>query len=98
MKRVELSAIGLGLLTSVGLLTVERAYAGENDHAGKCTLETLNGQYLVAANGTLIPPVPYFQYLRDRRWLLLLPDIRFITGTAPGRTMSHSRSVGSTRT
>jgi len=56
MKRVELSAIGLTLLTSVGLITVERAYAGENDHATKCTLETLNGQYLVAANGALFPP------------------------------------------
>jgi len=34
----------------------EQAYAGGNDHPAKCTLETLNGQYLVAANGTLFPP------------------------------------------
>jgi hypothetical protein len=39
MKPVELSVIGLGLLTSVGLLTVERAYAGGNDRPLKCTLE-----------------------------------------------------------
>jgi hypothetical protein len=56
MKRMELSAIGLGLLTSVGLLTGEQAYAGENDHPTKCTQETLNGQYLEAGNGMLIPP------------------------------------------
>ena len=60
MKYVALQAIGLGLLTSVGLPNLESAYAGENDHPGKCTLETLNGQYLVAANGSLIPPVPLF--------------------------------------
>ena len=60
MKRVELSAIGLGLLTSVGLFTVEQAYAGENDRPLKCTLETLNGQYLEAGNGMRIPPVPLF--------------------------------------
>jgi hypothetical protein len=38
----------------------ERAYADGNQHPGRCTLETLNGQYLVAANGMLIPPVSLF--------------------------------------
>jgi hypothetical protein len=56
MKHVGLRAIGLGLLTSIGLLTLESGYADENDHPTKCTLETLNGQYLVAGNGTLFPP------------------------------------------
>jgi len=37
---------------SLGLLNVEQAYAGGKN----CTLETLKGQYLVAATGTLFPP------------------------------------------
>jgi hypothetical protein len=56
MKRVGLPVIGLGLLVSVGFLSVERAHAGEDDHGTKCTLDTLKGQYLVAATGTLFPP------------------------------------------
>jgi hypothetical protein len=52
--------IGIGAIAPVGLFAVEQAYAGDNDQPTKCALETLNGQYLVAANGTLIPPVPLF--------------------------------------
>lgn len=37
---------------SVGFLDVERGYAAEK----KCTLDTLKGQYLVAATGALFPP------------------------------------------
>jgi hypothetical protein len=55
MRRGSLWATGIGTIVSVGLLAGERASAD-----GKCTLETLNGQYLVAANGMLIPPVPLF--------------------------------------
>jgi hypothetical protein len=44
----------------LGLSTVEQAYAGENDQAAKCTLETLKGQYLGSTNVMLIPPVPLF--------------------------------------
>jgi hypothetical protein len=54
MKRVGLWAIGIGLLVSVGPLAGEQGYAGENE--AKCTLATLNGQYLFAGNGTLLPP------------------------------------------
>jgi hypothetical protein len=56
MKRLRSTAIGAVTLAGMALLTVGRPYAGEYDHPTKCTLETLNGQYLVAANGTLFPP------------------------------------------
>ena len=53
MKRVGLWAIGIGVLVSAGSLS-EEAYAGEN--GARCTLATLNGQYLFAESGTLFPP------------------------------------------
>jgi hypothetical protein len=56
MKLAGLWTIGIGAIVSVGLFAGEQAYAGENGHPAKCTLETLSGQYLVAANGTLFPP------------------------------------------
>ena len=56
MRRLGSKVIGAVTLTSMVLLTVEPPYAGEYDHPTKCTLETLNGQYLVASNGTLFPP------------------------------------------
>jgi hypothetical protein len=59
MKR-GIWVIGIGVLAGVSLFTVEQANAGENDHAPKCTLETLKGQYLGSTNGMLIPPVPLF--------------------------------------
>lgn len=52
LQRIGLWAIATGVLISVGLLNVEQGYAAEK----KCTLETLKGQYLVAATGTLFPP------------------------------------------
>ena len=60
MKLVGLWGMAIGAIVSVGLFAGEQAYAGENDHPTKCTLETLNGQYLEAGNGMLIPPVPLF--------------------------------------
>jgi hypothetical protein len=61
LKHIGLLAIGTGVLLSVGLLTGERGHAAYASHAGgsggkKCTLDTLKGQYLVAATGTLFPP------------------------------------------
>jgi hypothetical protein len=56
MERLISKVIGAVTLTGIALLTVERPYAGEFDRPSKCTLQTLNGQYLVAANGTLFPP------------------------------------------
>ena len=56
MKRVGLWAVGIGVLVSVGLLTVEQGYADENDRATKCTLATLKGRYLFAGTSMTIPP------------------------------------------
>jgi hypothetical protein len=56
MKRVGLCAVGIGVLVSVGLLSVAQGYAGDNDGATKCSLKTLNGRYLLAGTGTLFPP------------------------------------------
>ena len=51
MKRAELWAIALSVVVSLG---VEQGYAGER--AERCSLATLNGQYLFAESGTLFPP------------------------------------------
>jgi hypothetical protein len=56
MTRVRLRVIGLALLASVSLPIIVPAGAGEANQASKCTLETLKGQYLVSATGTLFPP------------------------------------------
>jgi len=54
MKRAGLWAIGIGVLVSMEPMAVEEGYAGENEE--KCTLATLNGQYLFNGTGTLFPP------------------------------------------
>jgi hypothetical protein len=56
MKCIGLWATGIGVLISVGLLTVERGYPDENDRATKCTLATLKGRYLFAGTSTTVPP------------------------------------------
>ena len=56
MKCIGAWVMGIGVLAGVGLLTMERAYAGEDDHPTRCTLATLNGQYLFNGTGTLFPP------------------------------------------
>jgi hypothetical protein len=56
MQRVSIWTIGIGLVVTVGLLTVEHGYAEEKDHAPTCTLATLKGQYLFGGTGTLLPP------------------------------------------
>jgi len=53
MNRSGLWATIIGALLSVGAFS-EEAYAGEN--GAKCTLATLNGQYLFAGPATLFPP------------------------------------------
>lgn len=53
MKRVgRKTPIGIGLLISVALVTVEPVHADEK----ACTLRTLRGQYQFALVGTLLPP------------------------------------------
>jgi hypothetical protein len=54
MKRAGLWAIGIGVFVSVAPLEVGQGYAKEGD--ARCTLATLNGQYLFAETGTLLPP------------------------------------------
>jgi hypothetical protein len=54
MNQVELWALGIGVLASVGLLTVEQAVA--DDGAPRCTRATLKGRYLFAGTGPIFPP------------------------------------------
>ena len=56
MKRVGLWAIGMGLLSWVGIGTVELGHADEKEHAKTCTPATLKGRYLFVINGTVFPP------------------------------------------
>ena len=56
MQRVSIWALGIGLVVTVGLLTVEHGYAEEKDHAPTCTLATLKGRYLFGGIATLLPP------------------------------------------
>ena len=56
MKRTKLWAIGIGVLASAGLFAVGQAHSGQRDGTTKCSVETLRGQYLVAASGMLFPP------------------------------------------
>ena len=51
--RFKPQAIGVALLVSAGFL-IGPAYAGDADT--KCGLETLKGQYLGSATGTVFPP------------------------------------------
>jgi hypothetical protein len=57
MKRLGLWATGIGVLISVGLLTVEQGYTKEKEHATTCSLATLKGRYLWATSGMIFPPV-----------------------------------------
>jgi hypothetical protein len=56
MKRVGFWTIAIGLVVTVGLLTMEQGYADEKDHARECTLATLKGRYLFGGIATLLPP------------------------------------------
>ena len=56
MKRVSLWMIGIGLVITVGLLTVESGEAENRDDTPACTLATLKGRYLFGGIATLLPP------------------------------------------
>ena len=56
MKRAALWAIGIGLIVTLGVLTIAQGSAEAKDHAQTCTLATLKGRYLFASTGTLLPP------------------------------------------
>jgi hypothetical protein len=53
MKRMGLWAIGIGLMSGVGIGTAEIGHADEGDHAKTCSPTTLKGRYLFATTGTL---------------------------------------------
>ena len=55
MKRVVMCVVGIGVLASVGLLTVEQGFAVGNDGSPKCNVATLKGRYLFAAKGMVSP-------------------------------------------
>ena len=52
MKRLGLWAMGIGLISCVGIGTIKFAYADEKDHATTCSLATVKGRYLFATSGT----------------------------------------------
>src|SRR5215475_7154384 len=57
MKRVGLwTAIGIGLLITVGFITIKQGYTEEKDDAPTCTLKTLKGRYLFGGIATLLDP------------------------------------------
>ena len=56
MKRVSLWMIGIGLIITVGLITVQHGYAEKEDNGPTCTLKTLKGRYLFGYITTLLPP------------------------------------------
>jgi hypothetical protein len=53
MKRIGLWATGIGLMSCVGIGTVEFGYADESEHEKTCSAATLKGRYLFATTGTL---------------------------------------------
>jgi hypothetical protein len=53
MKRVGLWAMSIGLMSCVGISTIELGHADENEHERTCSPATLKGRYLFATTGTL---------------------------------------------
>jgi hypothetical protein len=56
MKRACLWMVAIGLFITVGVLTVEHAYAEGQHHEPRCTLKTLKGRYLFSQAANLLPP------------------------------------------
>jgi hypothetical protein len=56
MKLTAAVVLGIGLVVTVGLLTVEPGYAEEEEKAPRCTLATLKGRYLFGSIATLLDP------------------------------------------
>ena len=56
MKRIGLWATGIGLMSCVGIGTVEFGYADENEHERTCSQATVKGRYLFFESGTYFPP------------------------------------------
>src|SRR5215475_11808508 len=58
MQRVGVWTIAIGLVVTVGLLTVPHGFTEEKEHEPTCTLKTLKGRYLSTFSGFLVPPTP----------------------------------------
>ena len=48
--------MGIGLMSCVGVATVELGHAEENEHERTCSPATLKGRYLFFESGTYFPP------------------------------------------
>ena len=90
VKRAGLWAIGIAALAGVSLLSREQAYAGENDHPAKCSLATLNGQYLFCRIGNTVSSCIWRDEAVDRP---TAPDFTSSMETAPGPTLLYSLSM-----
>jgi len=66
MKRVGLWAMGIVLISCVGIGTIKFAYADEKERATTCSLATVKGRYLFATSGTNFPPAAKRQQLFAR--------------------------------
>ena len=80
MKRVSLWMIGIGLVITAGLITVEPGYAEEKDDGPTCTLKTLKGRYLFGYMTTLLPPAD------TQQSLLAVAGYHLSMATARGQT------------
>jgi hypothetical protein len=58
MKRIGLKVFSIGVLASVGLVTIQQGFAQSATPTGvpKCSVATLKGRYLFAAPAILFPP------------------------------------------
>ena len=56
MKRKALWIVGIGVLGSVAMLTAGQGFAIVNDGSPKCSVATLKGRYLFAAQGLVFAP------------------------------------------
>ena len=92
MKRVGLWAVGIGVIASVGLLTIAHGFANGNDGATKCTLATLKGRYLFAAPAILFPPA----FGVTETSVGNAAGFHIFDGNGKGQDYGHSPSMGLT--
>jgi len=60
MKQGLWAAIGIGIGITVGLLTVEPGYAGEEEHERMCSNKTIKGAYGFSYSGQVLAPTGPF--------------------------------------
>jgi hypothetical protein len=87
MKSAGLWAMKIGLVICLGISAVEQGYADEKEHAKTCTLATLKGMYLFAAQWVAFPPAVTQPTLEARAGYRIFNGDG--TGTFTG-TLSHN--------